>query len=72
MEHGGPTDGEVAEPRPDGSEDCVADGRGNNGRRRLAEADWRLCAVDELDIEFRHVADAQRRIAEGTWRTFFP
>src|SRR5262245_13787945 len=44
-------------------ENCIADGGGDHGRARLAEPDRGLGAANELDIEFRHVADAQRRVA---------
>ena len=55
---------ELANPEPhaDSGEDRIADRRSDDGRRRLAEADWNLGAVDKLDVEFRHVADAQQRI----------
>jgi hypothetical protein len=34
-------------------------------RARLAEANWRLDALDEFDVVLWHVADAQRRIDLG-------
>jgi hypothetical protein len=40
--------GRLAEPGPDGSEDCIADGGTHNGRRRLAEADGNLFAIRVL------------------------
>src|ERR1700741_661516 len=52
----------MPEPHAGGCEDRIADRGSDNGRRWLAEADWNLVAVDKLDVEFRHVADAQRRI----------
>jgi hypothetical protein len=52
----------MPEPHADGGEDRIADRRGDNGRRGLAEADRNLGAVDKLDVELRHVANAQRRI----------
>src|SRR5262249_7681130 len=36
---------------------------GNHRRARLAQSDRSFHAVDELDIELRHVADAQWRVA---------
>src|SRR6516162_3701671 len=53
----------MAQSHPDGREDGVADGGGDYSRARLAEPDRCLSAVNELDVEFRHVADAQRRVA---------
>ena len=35
----------------------------DHGRARLAESDRGLGAVNELDVEFRHAADAQRSVA---------
>src|SRR5262245_50364119 len=63
LEHGGWPNREMTQPNPGRRENGVADGRRDHGRARLAEADWHLDAVDELDVELRHVADAQRRIA---------
>src|SRR5262245_53253695 len=53
----------MAQANPGGGEDSVADGGGDDGRAGFAEPDRSLGAVDELDIELRHVADAQRRVA---------
>ena len=39
LQHGAGTDRQMPEPNPDCGKDCVADGRGNDSRRRLAEAE---------------------------------
>src|SRR5262249_27072945 len=62
-EHGGRSDGQVAQPNPGRRENGIADGGRDDRRARLTEADWSLDAVDELDVELRHVSDAQRCIA---------
>src|SRR5215813_13542754 len=62
-EHGRRPDGQVAQPNPGRRENGIADGGRDDRRAWLAEADWSLDAVDEFDVELRHVADAQRRIA---------
>ncbi len=62
LEYSRRTHGEVTEPSPDGSKDCIADGWPDDSRRRFAKADWGLCAVNELNVELGHVADTQRRI----------
>ncbi len=36
----------MPEPDADGSKDRIANGGGNDGRRRFAEADWSLRTVD--------------------------
>jgi hypothetical protein len=56
----GRTDGQVPQPSSHGGEDRIADGGSDNGGRRLAEANWNLHAVDELDVKLGHVADAGR------------
>src|ERR1700754_2710040 len=62
LEHGTWPYRQMPEPRPNGSEDRVGDGRGDNGCRRFTETDRNLAAIDKLDVELRHVANAQRRI----------
>jgi hypothetical protein len=57
LEHGGWPDGQVAQANPDCPENGVANGGADRGRARG------VSAVDERDVEFRHVADAQRRVA---------
>src|SRR5262249_9589466 len=55
--------GQVAQPSPGRRKNGIAD-RGRDDRRAgFAEADWSLDALDELDVELRHVPNAQRRIA---------
>ena len=44
--------GRLAEPGPDGSEDCIADGGTHTGRRRLAEADGNLFAINKLSMPY--------------------
>src|SRR5262249_12746082 len=62
-EHCGRPDGQVAQPNPGRRKNGIAD-RGRDDRRAgFAEADWSLDALDELDVELRHVPNAQRRIA---------
>src|SRR5262249_22504675 len=63
VEHRGWADGQVSQASPGRRTNGVADGGRDYGRARLAEADRGLGAVDELDVELRHVADPQRRIA---------
>ena len=53
--------GGATEPRR--RENGIADGGRDYGSARLAKADRGLDAVDELDVELRHVADAQWRVA---------
>src|SRR5262249_249090 len=62
LEHGGWPNGQVAQANPGRRENRVADSWRDHGRARLAEADRGLDAVDELDVELRHVADTQRRV----------
>src|SRR5262245_23048665 len=54
---------QMAQPNPGRRENGVADRGGDYGRARLAKPDRDLSAVNELNVELRHVADAQRRIA---------
>lgn len=42
LEHGAGPDRQMPEPDADGGKDRIADGGGNDSRRRLAEADWSL------------------------------
>ena len=49
----------MAQAYPDGREDSVADGRTDDGRPRLAQADRHFRAVDKLDVNLGHVANAQ-------------
>ena len=60
-EHGGRPNGEVAQASR--GENGIADGGRDDRRARLAQSDRSLHAVDELDVERWHVADAQRRVA---------
>jgi hypothetical protein len=53
---------QVAQANPDCRENDVANGGGDHGRARFSELDRGLSAVDELDVESRHVADVQRRV----------
>src|SRR5215471_12929031 len=62
-EHSGRPDRDVAQTNSGRRKNGIADGGRDDRRARLAEADGRLDALDELDVELRHVADAQRRIA---------
>ena len=62
-EHGGRPNGEVAQASPGRGENGIADGGRDDRRARLAQSDRSLHAVDELDVERWHVADAQRRVA---------
>src|SRR5262245_36227234 len=63
LEHCGWSDGQVTQANPLRRKNRIADSGRDYGRARLAEADRGLDAVDELDVELRHVPDAQRRIA---------
>src|SRR5262245_55876391 len=62
-EHRSWPDRQMAQANPGRGENGVADRGGDHRRARLAEPDRDLSAVNELDVELRHVADAQRRIA---------
>jgi len=53
----------VAQPNPGCGKNRIADGGRDDRRTRLAETDRGLGAVDEFDVEIRHVTDAQRRVA---------
>ena len=51
-------------PHPDANrvEDRIGDGGGHHCRRRFAKPDRHVVAVDEADVQRRHIADAQRRV----------
>ena len=49
----------MAQTHPDGREDGVADGGTDDGGRRFAKAGRHFRAVDKLDVNLGHVADAQ-------------
>src|SRR5262245_50907539 len=53
----------MAQPNSGRRENGVADRRCDHRRARLAEPDRDLSAVNELDVELRHIPDAQWRVA---------
>jgi hypothetical protein len=62
-EHGCRPDWKVAQPNLGCGKNGITDGRRDDRRTSLAETDRGLGAVDEFDVEIRHVTDEQRRVA---------
>src|SRR5215475_6171525 len=53
----------MAQPNSRRRENGIAYGGRDHGRAGFAEPDGGLGALNELDVELRYVADAQRRVA---------
>ena len=53
----------MTQANPGGGKNGIADGGRDDRGARLAETDRSLGALDEFDVEFRHVTNAQRRVA---------
>jgi hypothetical protein len=60
LEHRGRPDGQVAQATPRHRENRIADGGRDHGRARFAEPHRSLGAVNDLDVELRHVAAMAR------------